>query len=133
MELLAQTCKTEQMNAQRLAARIFLLAGGIFWVIAALSAQYAYRGAPFTEALRYALVYAAAVFVVFLIALFYENLAALILVLGFLGVVILGFVAGWGTGLWAIVFFFFLVPMLLSAILFLSAARMQKICTLAAY
>lgn len=131
MELLAQTCKTEQMNAQRLMARFFLLIGGIFWVIAAVSAQYAYRGAPFTEALRYALVYAAAVFAVFLIGLFYENLAATILVLGIVGILITGIVLGWGAGLWAIIFFFFMVPMALAAILFLLAARMQKICTLA--
>jgi len=131
MELLARTCKMESMNAQRILARTMLIIGGLFWVFMAWGAAWAYQGAPFTEALGGALIYAAAIAVVFIIGLFYEYLAALILVLVAIGLVIWGIVSGWEPGVWGTVFFFFLLPMLISAALYASSARMQKICAMA--
>lgn len=130
MELLARTCKSERMNAQRLFARIFLIIGGLFWVFMAWGSAWAYRGAPFTEALSGALVYVAIIAVVFLIGLFYETLAAVLLFVAAGGLVVFGIVTGWETGVWATVFFFLLVPMLLTAVLYLLAAQMQRICDL---
>ena len=131
MELLARTCKMEQMNAQRLFARIFVVLGGLFWVFMIWGAAWAYKGAPFTEAISGAAIYAAAIAVLFIIGMFYENLAALILVVGAGAIVVFGFVSGWETGVWATVIFFFVLPMLIAAALYYMAARMQKICNLA--
>lgn len=130
MELLARTCKMEQMNAQRIMARLFVVAGAVFWGSAAWGAKWAYQGAPFTTALGYALAYAGAIIVVLVISLFYENLAAIILVAGTAAVVIAGIVMGWETGVWAVMAFFFILPLVIAAVLYYFAARMQKICDL---
>lgn len=130
MELLAKTCKSEQMNAQRIFARIFVVLGGLFWVFMSWGAAWAYQGAPLTEALGGALVYAAAIAAVFLIGMFYEYLAALILGAGAVGVVVYGVVMSWEAGVWGTVFFFFILPMLIAATLYFLAARMQKICSM---
>jgi hypothetical protein len=130
MELLARTCKTEQMNAQRIFARIFVILGGLFWIFSAWGAKWAYQGAPFTESLGYAAIYAAAIAVIFVIGLFYEYLAALILVVGAVVVIGFGLFSGWESGVWSIALFFFVLPMLIAAALYSMAARMQKICSL---
>lgn len=130
MELLAKTCKSEQMNAQRIFARVFVIVGGLFWVFMAWGASWAYQGAPLTVALGGALIYAAAIAVIFIIGLFYENIAAAILGLGAIAVVVYGVVMGWEPGVWGTVFFFFILPMLIASALYFLAARMQKICGL---
>lgn len=130
MDLLAKTCNTEQMNAQRIFARIFLVIGGLFWVFMAWGTSWAYRGAPLTEALGGALIYAAGIAVIFVIGMFYENIAALLLAVGAVAVVVFGVVMGWEVGVWATVFFFFILPMLIASALYTLAARMQKICSM---
>jgi len=129
MELLAKACNTEQMNAQRIFARVFVVVGGLFWVFMAWGTSWAYRGAPLMEAMGGALIYAAAIALVFLIGMFYENIAALILAAGAVGVVAYGVFMGWEVGVWGTVFFFFILPMLIASALYFLAARMQKICT----
>jgi len=128
MELLARTCKAEQMNAQRIFARSFVVIGGLFWVFMAWGAAWAYQGAPLTEALGGALVYAAVIAAIFVLGMFYENLTAAVLTAGAVAIVIFGIVTGWEAGVWATVFFFFILPMLVAAVLYFMAARMQKIC-----
>ena len=130
MELLARTCNMEQMNAQRIFARTFVIIGGLFWVFMAWGRAWAYEGAPLTDALGGALIYAAAIAAVFLLGVFYENLAALVLAVGAVAIVVYGIVVGWEVGVWATVFFFFILPMIIAALLYFLAARMQKICGL---
>ena len=130
MELLARTCNTEILNAQRLFARIFVVVGGLFWVFMIWGAAYAYKGAPLTAALGGAAIYAGAIALLFVIGMFYENLAAALLTVGAGAIVVFGIISGWEVGIWATVFFFFVVPMLVAAMLYFLAARMQAICTL---
>jgi len=130
MNLLARTCNTETMNAQRIMARAFVLVGGLFWVFMSWGASWAYQGAPLTDALGGALIYAALIAVIFILGLFYEYLTALILLVGAAGIVVYGIIGGWETGVWATVFFFFILPMLIAAALYSLAARMQEICSL---
>lgn len=129
MELLSRTCKTEQMNVQRLFARLFVIAGGLLWVFMAWGTEWAYRGSPFTRAAGSAALYALGIAVVFVIGLFYEYVAAAVLAVGVLAIGVFGIVAGWETGVWAIAVFFFIVPMLLAAALYFMAAHMQDVCT----
>jgi hypothetical protein len=129
MELLSRTCKSEVMNAQRIGARVFVVLGGMFWVAMSWGAAWAYQGAPLTEALGGALIYAAAIAAIFVIGLFYEYLTSAILAVGAVAIVVFGIVSGWETGVWATVFFFFILPMLIASALYFLAARMQKICT----
>lgn len=129
MELFARTCNLEVMNVQRIMARGFVIIGALFWGFSAWGAKWAYEGAPFTEAVSYALLYAGAIILVLLLSLFYENLAAAVLALGTVAIVAAGVVIGWETGVWATMFFFFILPLIVAAFLYVLAARMQKICT----
>lgn len=129
MELLARTCNTEVMNVQRIMARVFVVIGALFWGFSAWGAKWAYEGAPFTEALSYALMYAGAIVLVLLLGMFYENLAAALLALGSVAVVAAGIVIGWEAGVWSVMAFFFVLPLVVGAVLYLLAARMQRICT----
>lgn len=130
MELLVKTCRTERMNFQRILARTFLILGGIFWVSAVFGAKWSYQGAPLTESLANAGVYAVIVIVVFIVGLFYETLAAVLLAVAAIGVIVWGIIAGWEAGVWSTVAFFVLLPMILSAALYAAAARMQRICSM---
>lgn len=129
MELLARTCNTETMNVQRILARAFVIVGALFWGFAAWGAKWAYEGAPFTQALSYALAYAGSILVLLVIGMFFENLAAVLLALASVGIVAAGVLVGWETGVWATMAFFFILPLVVAAILFALAARMQKVCT----
>lgn len=130
MELLARTCNTEQMNAFRIFARIFVIVGGLFWISMVWGAKWAYQGAPLTEALANAAIYAILIAAVFALGLFYEYLAAAVLAGGAVVIVALGIAAGWEAGVWGTVFFFFILPMLVAAALYALSARMQRLCAL---
>ncbi len=130
MELFAKTCSTEQMNVQRILARAMLIAGGLVWVFMAWGAQWAYKGAPLNVALGGALLYAGGLAVLFVIGMFYENIAALILAAGAVAILVWGAISAWEVGVWATMFFFFVLPMIVAAVLYSLAARMQKICLL---
>jgi hypothetical protein len=129
MELLSRTCRTEEMNTTRLFARIFVIVGGLFWIFMVWGAAWAYQGAPFTEALSGALIYAVGIAAIFVVGLFYENVASVILAVGAVAIVVYGVIGQWEAGVWATVFFFFILPMLIASALYAMAARMQKICT----
>lgn len=128
MELLARTCKTEQMNLQRLWARLFVIVGGVLWIAMAWGTQWAYRGSPLAQALGYALIVTLAIAAIFVLGLFYESLTAAILAVGALALLVYGAIAGWEAGVWGVVIFFFVLPMLTAAALYYLAARMQRIC-----
>lgn len=128
MELLARTCNTNRINIQRIFARLFVIVGAVFWGSAAWGAKWAYEGAPFTTSLSYALLYAGAILAVFVIGLFYENIAALLLAVGSIAIIIVGLVFSWEPGVWAVMGFFFILPLVIAAILYFMAADSQKKC-----
>jgi hypothetical protein len=68
--------------------------------------------------------------IVFVLGLYFEYVAAILLGLGAVGIIIWGSVAGWTSGAWGAMAFLLALPMVISAILYASAARMQEICTL---
>ncbi len=130
MELLARTCKSEQMNVQRILARFLVISGILFTFWMGFGNQYAYQGQPLGVATAYGLLFSGGLIIVFVIGLFYENLAALLLALGALGIVVWGSLAGWSGGAWGAMAFLLALPMVISAIMYWSAARMQKICNM---
>lgn len=130
MELLARTCNTERMNIERIAARLFVVAGGLFWVFAAFSGTHTAgilenidRLTPIAAGLVLALTVG-----VFVLGMYFENLAAALLFAGAIGATVWGIVAGWEGGVWMMNAVVLIGPMLLAGILFLLAARMQNIC-----
>jgi hypothetical protein len=128
MELLARTCKSEQMNTQRILARFFVVLGAVFTFWMMFGAEYTYKGSPLAFAAGYAMIFTIGVLLVFVVGLFFENLAAILLVLGAIAIIVWGSIAAWSPGTWGILTFLFLLPMIASAALYSSAARMQKIC-----
>lgn len=118
----------EQMNFQRILARAMLILGGIFWVSMIWGASWAYQGQPFAESFSNAAIFAAAIAAVFVLGLFYEYLAAIVLAVVAVGVIVWGIVAGWEPGVWGYAAFVILLPTVLSAALYAAAARMQNIC-----
>lgn len=130
MELMARTCKTEQLNFQRIMARFFVLLGIVFTFWMGFGAQYTYSGQPLAVATAYGLFFAGGLIVVFVLGLFYENAAALVLAIGAVGVIVWGIVAQWTGGAWGAMGFLIILPMVASAILYFMAASMQKVCDL---
>ncbi|MDI6843111.1 MAG: hypothetical protein QMC94_01750 [Anaerosomatales bacterium] len=130
MELLARVCKTEEMNFERLFARLFVAAGGLFWVAGVLGMDLGYRDKGVFEAAQSAAIPLAITVLALAIGWFYENLAGVLLITGSVGVVVWGVLAGWESGVWFIMLAVLAAPMLIAGVLFLLAARMQRICEL---
>lgn len=130
MEVLARTCKFEQMNVQRLVARGFVLVGAVLLFSMTFFSQFSYQGSPFAYAASFALIFAAGAVAVFVLGLFYENLAAIALLIGAVALIVWGIVGAWEAGTWGIMVFMFLIPMIVAAALYAAAARMQEICEL---
>ena len=130
MELLARTCKSEQMNFQRILARFLVLWGILFTFWMGFGDQYAYEGQPLAVATAYGLLFAGGLIIVFVLGLFFENVAALLLVVGAVGIIVWGLLAGWTSGAWGAMVFLMVLPMAASAALYVSASRMQRICDL---
>ena len=128
MAFLSRTCRSERMNVQRILARFFVLVGIVFTFWMGFGSQYAYEGQPIAVASAYGLLFSGGLIIVFLVGLFYENIAAMLLVLGAMNVVAWGLLADWPSGSWAAMAFLIIIPMLLSAVLYVSASRMQFIC-----
>lgn len=130
MELLAKVCKTEEMNIQRLVARIFVAGGGLFWVAGVLGMDLGYRGKDVFEAAGSAAIPLAITVAALAIGWFYENLAGVLLLVGSVATVVWGVLAGWEAGVWFIMMVVLAAPMAIAGVLFLLAARMQRICQL---
>jgi hypothetical protein len=137
MEVMTRTCNYERMNVERLFARGFVILGGILWTVMLFASETAASYTNFTYTLDEVIAAAgsavlplAAAVLVFVVGWFYEKLAALLLVVGALGVVAWGVIASWSVSLWVIMGIALVGPMLLAALLYLLASRMQMICTL---
>lgn len=137
MELMTRTCNTERMNAERIFARGFVILGGAFWVIMMMavgtSQKYSnllYNDVNIAKVLGSALVPLALVVIVFVVGLFYEYLAAAILFGGAAATVGYGLLMGWETGVWVTAGLVLITPMVVAGLLYLLAARMQKVCEL---
>ncbi len=137
MELLSRTCNTESANVERIFARLFVILGGLYWILmffgSQTQARYAnivYTAADVQKGFINELIPLAVTIAVFIIGMFYERLAALILVLGALGVVAWGVIFGWEAGVWMVMLLLIVAPMLIAALLYWLAGRMQQICML---
>lgn len=120
-----------RMNMDRLFARGFVLAGGIFWTIASFAALYTFMRAGASEALLIAFYVFAATGATLAIGWFFERTAAALLVVGSAVVVVWGAMAQWELGVWILMGVFLIGPMLTAAGLFLMARREQLTVELA--
>ena len=118
---------SNRMNMDRLFARAFVLAGGLFWMTASFAALYNFVKAGAPVALLAAFYVFAATGATLAIGWFYERSAAALLALGSLAVVVWGVVVGWELGVWILMLMFLVGPMLTSAALFVMARREQLV------
>ena len=141
MAITQKTCNTDRMNVYRLAGRGFVLAGALFWVLVVFtgvmkmnsSSFFIFTAAntdKFASALAYAMIWVAVAAAVFIVGLFYERIAAILMVVAAVGAIIYGAAMQWETGLWFIVGLFIILPIAISATLYALAAREQSVCDL---
>jgi uncharacterized membrane protein len=121
-------CNTDRMNVERILARGFVIAGGLFWVIAAFAGPYFYDRAGTAIAVRDAVYPFAATVAALVIGWTYERLAAIVLFAGAAGVVAWGIMFGWELGVWLLMSIVLIAPMVTASVLFVLASRMQAAC-----
>lgn len=130
MELLAKTCNYGVMDAERIAARVFVGLGGALWFLAVAGAAAVYQGASLAGAVLQAALPLVLAVVALPVGWFYENAAAVLLFLGAVATIVWGIVVGWEPGVWALMAFILIAPEVISGVLFLMAAQMQRVCEL---
>ena len=114
-----------RMNVDRLFARGFVIAGGLFWMIASFAGLYAFVGSSTQAALLAAFYPFAATVATLVIGWYYERTVAALLVVASALVVVWGAVASWEVGVWILMAVFMIGPMLTAAGLFTMARREQ--------
>jgi hypothetical protein len=122
---------TTRMNVDRMFARGFVIAGGLFWIVASFAALYAFVGSSTEAALLAAFYPFAATGATLAIGWYYERTAAALLTLGSVAVVVWGVIASWEMGVWILMVLFMIVPMMTAAGLFMMARREQMALELA--
>lgn len=116
------------MNVERIAARAFVILGGLFWTFAAFSGSHWTDFSELTP--TRALIVLAITVGVFLLGMYYEVLAAMLLFAAAAVSVVWGLVSGWEPGVWFVMLLVLTTPMIVAGMLFVFASRMQRICTM---
>lgn len=132
MNLLVKTCSYNSMNIQRVIARGVVLLG-VLVCGAAMFGAFAEMGYTARSPIAYASTAAIPLviaIVVFVIGLYFELLAAAVLVVGAAAIAVWGFIGGWDANAWMAMVVVIIGPMILSGTLFLFAAQTQKVCEL---
>lgn len=123
-----QSCNKDHMDLERLAARGFVIAGGLFWIVAAFAGPFFYDRSGMGSALSTAVYPLAATVATLVIGWTYERLAAVLLFAGAAGVVVWGVLYAWEPGMWILMSFVLVAPITIAGILFMLAGRMQEVC-----
>lgn len=128
MELFARTCSYDVMGAERLAARLFVILGGVWWTISVGAAALIYGEATVPSAVLQAMLPLALTIIALLVGWNYENAAAAILFLGAIAEILWGIVMGWEAGVWAVMTVILIGPTVIAGVLFMLASQMQRLC-----
>lgn len=127
-----KTCDTNRLTIERIMARTFVVLGGLFWTIAAFTGPYFFGAVGLPASLRTALIPLGITIVALAVGWFFERPAAVLLVVGAAVIAVIGLFMAWEPVVWLVIGLFIMVPMLVSATLFVLAARMQDVCDLEA-
>jgi hypothetical protein len=126
-----KTCRPERWNLLRLAASALVLGGGLFWAWVVFVGSRFLDGAT-TAASGSAGVWVMLTAVVFLVGLYWERLAALVLGLTAMAAAGYGLFMHWESGVWLQFGLWIVVPILISGVLYMLAAREHTVCDLEA-
>ena len=138
MAITQRTCSTDRMNVYRLAARYLVAFGGLFWTAVVFAGAMKMNSSSifgfvpttpkFTTALAYSLVWILVALGVFVLGLFFERIAAILLIIAAVASIAFGAQQGWESGEWIIMVVFIIGPVLTAAVFYLLAAREQALC-----
>jgi len=104
-------------------ARAFVIAGGVFWAIAAFAGWYSFRDAGGARAFLAAGIPLVATLVTLIVGWYWERIAAAMLALASIGAIYYGVVTGFDVGVWLLVTLTMIGPMMTAAVLFWLARR----------
>ncbi len=116
---------TEIENMERMFARGFVVAGGVFWMIAAFAGPFVFGETTAREAFVTAMWPLIATIVTLLIGWYYERIASLLLFAGAAAVFAWGVMFGWEAGVWMIMGTVMIAPMVIAGVLFLLASHSE--------
>lgn len=109
--------------AERLFARVMVVAGGIFWMVAAFAGPFVFGEADLASSMRTAASPLLATVVTLFVARYSEEFAAVLLFAGSAAVAVWGVLYQWEFGVWMLMAAMLIAPMVTAAILFLLASR----------
>lgn len=115
-----------RIAVERGVARAFVLAGGAFWSIAAFAGLYSFRSNGIADALVAALIPLTACAVTLIVGWYYERFTALLLAAAAVAVVAWGVIYQFELGVWMIMTFALLGPVMTASVLFWLARRDQE-------
>ncbi len=137
MSLLVRTCSTERVNVSRIVARLLIGVGGLIWALMffAVATPQMYSNLTYTfrdvvSAGISAIIPLLLTIGAFVLAMYFERLAAVVLLVAAAAVVVFGVFQGWGALLWVSVLFALAMPMVVAAAFLLLAATTQRVCEL---
>jgi hypothetical protein len=114
------------LTLQRLFARLFVGAGGLFWTMAVFGGDFGYRDSSTLISARNALLPLALTLTVLAVGWLSEYAASALLMVTGVVVVAWGMAAGWEAGVWGLMGITLLSPTVISAALYFLAARTQS-------
>ena len=134
MNFMLRTRNTGELNIDRVFARLFVIFGGLFWVIAlfggTVAANYTRVTYSLPEIAKFSLaslVPLALTIVVFILGLYYERLTGIVLVLVAIAMLVWGAAEHWGElVLWVTAVSVLVAPSAVAGALYELAARRQE-------
>jgi hypothetical protein len=115
-----------RISLERGFARGFVIAGGMFWTVATFAGAYTFRQTGLPYALLAAFIPLVATVATLIVGWYFERATAALLVLASFAVVAWGAAVGFELGVWTIVTFALIGPMMTAAVLFWLARRDQE-------
>ncbi|MBI5230973.1 MAG: hypothetical protein HY876_02285 [Coriobacteriales bacterium] len=112
-----------RIKLERGVARAFVILGGVFWAVTAFAGLYTFRQTGALAAFFAASVPLIASLVTLIVGWYWERVASIMLAVATLAVVYYSAVMGFELGVWVILGFFLIGPMLTAAVLFWLARR----------
>jgi hypothetical protein len=115
-----------RIAAERGVARAFVIAGGVFWAIAAFAGLYSFQETGFSAALLAAFFPLVACLATLIVGWYFERTTAALLMLAALAVVAWGVIYQFEMGVWILMTLALIGPMLTASALFWMARRDQE-------
>ncbi len=123
--------QTDVQRVESYFARGFVIAGGLFWGIAAFAGPYVYQETGLAASMKTAMWPLLAAIVILIIGWTYERLAAVLLFGAAAAVPAWGVLYNWEIGVWLVMSVVLIVPMVLAGVLFILSAGPEALPSLA--